>query len=477
MGNNIEELRKELKKGAGRSVDTISSQLRATTDILFKAAEQSSPLLDRDYWLKQGFTLKGWGGPIELMVGPRVINEQRFAQAVENTVFIDGLLNLAAAFIFSDPIKRQEMLATLPPFERKIVEVYFGPDYNPQRTLGVLESQPYYGRLDQLITTPEVPKSQSQFDYEENNINVGLAPIEMNRNGPEGIWFTHVAQDIYEKLYGIEPPITALNFIIRLLRKTAKRSGNANPLIGLVAPTDSVVSIVELQYIADALNSMGLGFRSLYGETDELEVSGTDVFLRRERLSGIWRNWGVQIQGEPDKSLAIYRTGIAVLNPPYSFVGGLKALFAVISTDPEFRAKLPKETLNYIDKLIPTTRLLTKAEDFDQIPRGNYIYKPAFASHGDGVTSDPEAAFSAVRDQGTPFVAQAKIPPEDPSIGTLILDEGAQLTNLPMLADFNNYVGHIPGQTKVAQLVVTRFKATHPINVAKGGGLGSGYPI
>ncbi|OGK24662.1 hypothetical protein A3A46_01350 [Candidatus Roizmanbacteria bacterium RIFCSPLOWO2_01_FULL_37_13] len=455
---------------------TLAEEMNAATMSLAKQVEIDHPAFSKERRLREGFTVKGWEKPIEFLAVPRIIKEERFKKSLDNTILIDRLINLAIVFLLSDGSKRKMLLETLPDFERGLIEAFFGPDFHPNEIADLIKSSPYYGRLDQLIMAPENANYDSSYSYAENDTNAGLAPIEMNRNGPEGLWYNHVVQLLYNQLYGFEPPVDSLNFVEEMLRLLALQTNKAQPVLGLVAPPDSIISVIELPRIAEEINRRNRGFQCIYGNTDELDIMGSDVFLNGVKISAIWRNWGVQIQGDPKKTLNLYKTRTPILNPPHSFLGGLKVMFAIISTNQEFKKQLPPELIKVVDDLIPRTYLLTSSQDFDTLPRAEFIYKPAYSSHGNGVTSDAEKAFSSVRDKRVPYIAQIMVPPNSPKIESAHLSrDGLKIE--PAFGDLNMYLYANPNGSVNTGLMVARFKDTHPINVAQGGGCGTAYAI
>ena len=151
-------------------------------------------------------------------------------------------------------------------------------------------------------------------------------------------------------------------------------------------------------------------------------------------------------------------------------------MFGIISTDQKFRNQLPISVVRKIDALIPKTHLLTIGEDFETLPQSRYIYKPAYSSHGDGITANADEAYSTVRDQGIVQVAQEAIPPTAPKLISVSKnDNGFNLKSA--FADLNIYLYNDGLNGRRTGLMVARYKDSHPINVAQGGGCGTGYVI
>lgn len=430
--------------------------------------------------MSRGLHIPNAERPIDMLERPFMLTRDEHEQVRQIATDLDVLLNKALAFTLTSSTHAQVLLDPMPPFMREVVMARLdsvGGDR--ERFFTLLEHTPHIRRLDALV-------AQGEHTTPIFHDGRGIWPIELNAAAPEGMWYYTVARQIYTEAHGYSPENIphVPSYLNEVFRHVAENRTKGKPTIALT--TDPrYISEIEIPRLVEALRedaqAKGWDVEYVVCHGEDIADNGKTVSVGGKPIDVIWNNWGPDVPESVRPAILTDRVGM--VNRPETMFAGEKYLMAVLSTDDAFRTTLSEGERHLVDSIFPKTYALYTTHDMDKFMEAMgtdaWFFKSNMGTSGlnvfDGqaIGEDERAKMRDLIHSGNIMIAQRRALPDSPWIATTFRRNGERSTSTTF-QDINPYIfntGTAVGQRLTGPCVV-RAKAEHPINVARGGGLG-----
>lgn len=337
---------------------------------------------------------------------------------------------------------------------------------------------PFIWRFD-LLATPAQSGGSNQHDYKM---------LELNGTRPGGIWLLLKAEEVYKKVgLGNNLWTPQLDFLGNYFLRLARRRSDSPATIAL-AYTSGYVAEIEMPQLANMLNHWTNeggyplefisqprdSFQSNNGKIETKEGLPIDIF---------YENAGPVLLPNGETVTFMFNgeyPGTTLINHPSVAKADNKILMAYLY-DENFRRQLSPHDIAVINSLVPPTFFIRNEEDSLRFleEREKYFFKIANglrASSGKGVYNGQYLNQEGVTEilnslqTGELFVAQERIPLDQPWILSEFIQDGKKLEKKLVYADLDPYV-FFDGEEIIVNGALCRQKGQHPINVSQGGAL------
>jgi len=332
---------------------------------------------------------------------------------------------------------------------------------------------PFIWRFDFLTT----PTSHCQHKHKM---------LELNATRPGGIWLLTKAHEAYKEVFGVDgsslltPSLDLIgNFFLRLSQRIKDGKGR----VGL-AYTPGYVAEIEMPKLCDLLNiwakERGYPVSFISADRDSFYQNKDQILdPNGQPLTVLYENAAPQEQLNGQTKIFNFTENYGqtvIVNHP-TIAGIDNKLVLAYLRNP--RLKLSPQEATVVEYFLTKIFLIRSKEELD-IFLGTNSKEDFFFKIGDGLRAssgkgvfdgrkDNLEEIEALIDQGNLFIAQRRIPPDNPWYLASRLEKG-KIFEENVFIDFNPYV-FSDGQETTVNGVLVRAKNEHPINVSQGGAL------